>query len=100
GDDVSQAVRAEREAGARGGVAEVREIDDQERRDERAEAVDERAAQEDPHAGGKCAELVAEAHARLRRDVQQRAKELLQQRLVELRSRTFQKAAPCVLRTD
>src|SRR5205085_6572695 len=46
--------------------ADAGQIDDQERRDEGAEAIDERAAEEDPDAGGKSAKLVAERHGWLR----------------------------------
>src|SRR5258707_15072443 len=63
GDDVSGAVRAHREPRAHGRVADARQVDGQERRDERAEAVDDGSSEKDPDRWRERAELVAEAHA-------------------------------------
>src|SRR5437763_10030465 len=62
GDHVPRAVRAEGHAGLRDGVAEARQVDHEEGHHERAEAVDEDAAEQDPRRGGEGAELVAKCH--------------------------------------
>src|SRR4051794_15098662 len=62
---MAEAVCADRKSGLRARVADAREVEDEERYDERAEAIDERAAEENPGCRRQSSYVIAE---RLHRD--------------------------------
>src|SRR5438270_12279173 len=59
GDEMADAVCADSQSGLRARVADAGEVEDQERDDERSEAVDECAAEEDPGWLWECYYVVA-----------------------------------------
>src|SRR4051794_25599521 len=62
---MAEAVCADRKSGLRARIADACEVEDEERDDERAEAIDERAAEENPCCRRQSSYVVAE---RLHRD--------------------------------
>ena len=66
GDDVPGAVEADDESGLCDRVALLAQVEDEEDRDEAAEAVDERAGAKDPDGAGQCADPCAQCPPLLR----------------------------------